>query len=130
MAAPGRDAVKGSRTDTYRLVWVAVFSLSAGETRSARELADAIDPKKERGDGLFWTVVRALRQAAEVRLVSVVDLPPPTGNRRQVWVRHAWPSVVSVRWLVERGASETTAKNVLHALEAAGWMSAEFRRAK
>ena len=127
MAAPGRDSVRGARTDAYRLVWCAVYSLEGGETRTAKEILEHVDPKGESGTS-FVAVTYALRIAAECKLVARLPLVPPSGRRRWVWQRLAWPAAVSVEKLVGLGARTSAAKNMLHALESGGYMRSEFRR--
>lgn len=127
MAAPGRDSVRGARTDAYRLVWCACYSLEGGETRTAREILDYLDHDGSAGMSLV-TVIRALRIAAECKLVTRVALAPPSGRRRWIWQRLVWPKVVTVAWFASQGARAQAARSIMLALEAGGYMSIEGRR--
>lgn len=127
VTAPGRDSVRGARTDAYRLVWCACYSLEGGETRTAREFLEYVDPKGEIGISPV-AVLKALRIAAECKLVTRLPLAQPSGKRRWLWQRLAWPASVSVAKLVEKGARHQVAQNLLHALEAGGYMRSEFKR--
>jgi hypothetical protein len=130
-AATGREAVSGSRTDLYRLVWCEVFALEPGDALTAPELVRRLDRGRAVDRG---AVVRALRRAEEARLCTPyrepARVPRAHGGRPPVeWRRLEWPDEVSVAFLVGRGASRPTAQNILSALEAAGWLVGTYRRA-
>lgn len=126
----GRASVRGARTDIYRLVWANVYALELGATRSAREILAAVEASaKTTSPPELRSVERALEVARECRLVARLRLEEPSGRCRATWQRKSWPRRMSVAWLVERGARPAVAQNILHALEAAGWLRSEFRRA-
>lgn len=108
-------------------MWCVVYALEGGATTTIRELLENLDPKNERELSPV-TVLRALKIAAECKLVARVKLAPPSGRRRWIWQRLSWPSSVSVPWLVERHARRTVAQNLLSALESGGYLHAVYKR--
>jgi hypothetical protein len=113
MLSPGWSRVRGAHEGTYREVWCELYELRVGEETTSGHLAEKMRVRPNR-----QSVHRAFAAAAKAGLIAKIQ----AGGRWFVWRRLAWPDVMTVEGLIQRGMPTWCAWNFLRALETGGYL--------